>query len=103
MYSLAPQYELILSNYYMTPLDKIFRQRWLYHVAFWFVLVVPFAILMGGKAGFSYLQSFLSVASEALVYAVIVYINILILIPRYLQKRRYGAYFLLLAISIMFT
>jgi len=76
--------------------SKLLRQRWLYHAMFWIVFVVPFIILMGGKPDFSYFQSFVSVSLEAMVYALIVYVNLLVLIPNYLQRRKYGTYFLLL-------
>ena len=40
---------------------------------------------------------------ETIVYALIVYLNILILIPNYLQKRQYTTYFVLLLVSIVLT
>lgn len=84
-------------------INRLLRHRWPYHVVFWAVLIVPFSIALGGKPGFSYWQSLLNVSLEALVYALIVYVNILVLIPNYLQKRKYGEYFLILSLCILLT
>jgi len=77
--------------------SKALKSRLFYHLAFWFIFITAFTLLLGGKYG--YLESLKDVALEALSYAVAVYVNLLILIPRFLMKQKYAQY----AASLMLT
>lgn len=82
---------------------KILEQRWLYHVVFWPALVVPFILILGGQENLTYWQAFRDIMLQAMAYAVMVYINLLYLIPEYFQKRKFGQYFALLALFMVLT
>lgn len=82
---------------------KVIENRWLHHILFWVVLVVPFSLVLGGNPQYSYAQAFRDVILQSASYAVMVYINILILIPRYLQQRKFATYFGLLTLFMTLT
>lgn len=84
-------------------LGKLIEKRWLHHLLFWIVLVVPFSLVLGGQPQYSYAQAFRDVILQALAYAIMVYINLQVLIPRYLQQRKFGAYFGLLFVFLALT
>ena len=81
--------------------SKLLKSRLFYHAAFWIVFITVFTLFFGIKYG--YLESFKDVTRESLSYAVVVYVNILFLIPRFLLKRKYREYVLglLLALVVM--
>lgn len=81
----------------------LLEKRWLHHVLFWLVLIAPFALVLGGQDGYSYLQAFRDVVLQALAYAIMVYINLLVLVPHYLQRRKFGQYFALLLFCLVLT
>lgn len=78
---------------------KLLKSRLFYHTAFWIVFITVFTLFFGIKYG--YLESFKDVTRESLSYAVVVYFNILFLIPRFLLKRKYGEYVLGLLLSLV--
>lgn len=80
---------------------NILKKRAVYHAAFWVIFITVFTLFFGAKYG--YWESFKDVFRESLAYAAIVYVNILVLIPRFLLKRKYWQYiaFLLLALVVM--
>lgn len=84
-------------------MKKLLEIRWLHHSLFWLVLVTPFALVLGGQEGYSYWQAFRDVMLQTAAYAIMVYINLLVLIPRYLQQRKFGLYFGLLALFLVLT
>ena len=79
--------------------NSIHRYRLLYHLGFWAAFIGLFTFLLGRKYG--YLESLKDVSLEALVYAVVVYINLFILIPKTLAKRKHKLYFALLGLCII--
>lgn len=84
-------------------INVFLERRWLQHVLFWLVLVTPFVVLLGGDPNYTYWQAFRDVMLQALAYAVLVYINLLVLVPQFLQQRRFGAYLGLLLVCLALT
>lgn len=80
-------------------LPKFLKSRFFHHAAFWAVFVTVFTLFFGSKYG--YVESFKDVARESFSYALVVYFNILFLIPRFLLKRKYGLYVFYLLCSLV--
>lgn len=80
-------------------LPKFLKSRLLYHAAFWIVFVTVFTLFFGSKYGYE--ESFKDVVRESLSYALVVYVNILFLIPRFLLRRKYGQYIFYLLCSLV--
>ncbi len=79
--------------------NNIVSNRYSFHIAFWIIFIIAFTLLLGGKYG--YLESLKDVSLEALSYATIVYINLLVLVPRFLLKRKYVQYIVLLLLALV--
>lgn len=84
-------------------LNRLLQSRWFYHLLFWVVLVSLFGFVLGNNPDVSYRESFTGVVLQALAYAVMVYLNLLVLIPRYLQKGKYVQYGAFLVVSLVLT
>lgn len=87
----------------MGSVNRLLDNRWFYHLLFWVVLVSLFGFVLGNNPEVTYKESFTGVVLQALAYAVMVYLNLLVLIPRYLQTGQYSRYVGLLLISLLFT
>ncbi|CAN5247334.1 histidine kinase [soil metagenome] len=83
--------------------NRLVESRWFYHLLFWVVLVSLFGFVLGNNPDVTYRESFTGVALQALAYAVMVYLNLLVLIPRYLQTGYYAQYLSLLLFCLVFT
>jgi sensor histidine kinase YesM len=84
-------------------LNRLLDSRWFYHFMFWVVLICLFGFVLGNNPDVTYRESFTGVVLQALAYAVMVYLNLLVLIPRYLQTRNYAQYLSLLLLSLVLT
>jgi len=80
-------------------IPKILQTRVFYHVAFWIVFVTVFTLFLGSKYGCW--ESFKDVTRESFSYVLVVYINILFLIPHYLLQRKYAQYIFFLLCSLV--
>ncbi len=83
--------------------NKLLESRWFYHLLFWVVLVSLFGFVLGNNPDITYRESFTGVALQAMAYAVMVYLNLLVLIPRYLQAGQYTQYVVLLLLCLVLT
>lgn len=83
--------------------NRLLDSRWFYHFMFWVVLICLFGFVLGNHPEVSYRESFTGVVLQALAYSVMVYLNLLVLIPRYLQTRNYAQYLSLLLLSLLLT
>ncbi|MDX2001418.1 MAG: histidine kinase [Chitinophagales bacterium] len=84
-------------------LHHLFSKRWVYHLAFWIALILPFTLALGYQPGRNLIDSFLSIFLVSMVYMLVVYINILFLIPRYLQQQKILLYAVFLVLTILLT
>ncbi len=84
-------------------LNRLLQSRWFFHLLFWVVLVSLFGFVLGNSPDVSYRESFTGVLLQAMAYAVMVYLNLLVLIPRYLQTGKYVQYIVLLLVSLILT
>lgn len=80
-------------------MERIFKYRVSLHLLFWCCFIGAYTILLGSKFGYGKTLGY--VTAQACVYAIIVYINILWLIPVFLQKGRYAYYILSLLLAIV--
>ncbi len=83
--------------------NRLLESRWFLHLLFWSVLVSLFGFVLGNNPDVTYKESFTGVILQAMAYAVMVYLNLLVLIPRYLQARKFTEYLSLLIISLLLT
>lgn len=75
-------------------------QRKVYHCFFWFSFFILLFILEKGDDGL--MDKLLSVSTNIIFYAAIVYINVLYLIPHFLKKKRIFTYLVLLIAVVLF-
>lgn len=73
----------------------IARNKWSYHIAFWVFWVALNTVFLG-SAEDTYGRQFITELYELPEKIIVVYINLYWLVPRYLLKKRYGAYALTL-------
>lgn len=92
-----------------TYFDRLLESRWLYHIFFWLVLIILLTIGTIASSqdpetgeAMGTLVALRNVVIELAVHAVAVYVNLLILIPRFLQRRKYLQYILLLIALVAF-
>jgi two-component system LytT family sensor kinase len=83
--------------------NRLIDSRWFYHLLFWVVLVGLFGFVLGNNPEVTYKESFTGVVLQAMAYAVMVYLNLLVLIPRYLQTGKYAQYIAFLILSLALT
>lgn len=86
------------------PIVSFFQQKMVYHTAFWLIYFMGYFLvivygLYGVTDGWFYIQSLPFVLFDL----VMVYVNFLVLIPRYLAKGRYIVYGLLLLLLMVIT
>lgn len=80
----------------------ILSSRIAYHGLFWFSMLLLFMLIAGTKNGFAF--SLTNQIINLLFFAIVVYVNILFLIPKYLSQKKFFTYFVLLfAMAILIT
>jgi LytS/YehU family sensor histidine kinase len=84
-------------------MNRLLESRWFFHLLFWVVLVSLFGFVLGNNPDITYRESFTGVVLQALAYSVMVYLNLLVLIPRYLQTHHYAQYLALLLLCLVLT
>ena len=88
-----------------TDYRKLFFGRTALNLYFWITfLFMPLFLSMGdeGHAEDHYNANFRAQAFFAIFYAIIIYFNNLVLIPRFFQQKKYPVYFLLIIMVIGF-
>lgn len=80
--------------------DQLFRNRVVYHLVFWALFIGTITFVQTWQPEYTFWQSLRMQLSAALGYALVIYVNLLVLIPRFLiERRRVGRYLT----SLLFT
>jgi hypothetical protein len=85
---------------FWTAVYHFFSRRWVYHTLFWLALI-PLMLLLPSQQEVGWLMRWLAFMVNGLLYGLIVYFNLLYLIPRYLSGKRFARYSLLLILSVL--
>jgi two-component system, LytTR family, sensor kinase len=84
-------------------LSAIFRNKWVYHLTFWIVYYLFVCVAFYSAYDMRNLTFFIQLASFMPISAVLVYINIYLLIPRLLTRKKYFYYGLSLILALFAT
>src|SRR5580700_9549603 len=81
-------------------LPKLFKNKWIYHSAFWLLYYFFLCAAFYTAYDIHDLSFYIQLSAFMPVSAALVYINIYILIPSYLYRRKYFYYALLLILTL---
>lgn len=76
-----------------------FKKNWINHLIFWTTFLILLILIEGTEDGF--LKTLRTEFINVLLYAVVVYINLLYLIPNFLQKKKFLSYFIMLFFLVL--
>ncbi len=91
--------ELSVNKNIKPKIYDFFTNKWVYHSLFWLVFLFLLMAIEGTAQGFWFTLS--NELINVLIYAIIVYFNVLYLIPNYLSDKKIFTYLGLLILSII--
>jgi two-component system, LytTR family, sensor kinase len=84
-------------------ISAFFRNKWVYHLTFWIVYYLFICVAFYTAYDMHNLTFFIQLSSFIPISAVLVYINIYLLIPRFLTRKKYFYYGLFLILALFAT
>lgn len=85
----------------MNTVDRLIRSWLFYHLIFWTVIVASFFIDLMELARHDFSRYLVTILTRVTLLATCVYVNLILLIPRYFKRKKYITYSILLLIVIV--